>query len=75
MAVAGPDPPSPGRRRSVRFPAMTSLRATPATGLRYTGRSTDPHVLAVDLGTGGPKVALLSATGRITAHAFQCGRN
>ncbi len=49
---------------------MTSLRATPATGLRYTGRSTDPHVLAVDLGTGGPKVALLSATGRITAHAF-----
>jgi xylulokinase len=29
------------------------------------------HVLAVDLGTGGPKAAILSATGRIVAHAFQ----
>ena len=28
-------------------------------------------VLAVDLGTGGPKVALLGTTGRIAAHAFQ----
>jgi len=31
----------------------------------------DTYVMAVDLGTGGPKVALLSATGRIAAHAFQ----
>jgi xylulokinase len=29
------------------------------------------HVLAVDLGTGGPKVAVISATGRIDAHAFE----
>ncbi len=49
---------------------MTSLRAAPATGLRDAAGSTDPHVLAVDLGTGGPKVAVLSATGRIAAHAF-----
>ena len=31
----------------------------------------DPHVLAVDLGTGGPKVALVSAAGRISASAAQ----
>jgi len=31
----------------------------------------DPHVLAVDLGTGGPKVALVSSTGRIAAHASE----
>ncbi len=29
------------------------------------------YVLAVDLGTGGPKVAVVSATGRIAAHAFR----
>ncbi len=28
-------------------------------------------MLAVDLGTGGPKVAVLDATGRIVAHAFE----
>ena len=33
-----------------------------ATGERY--------VLAVDLGTGGPKVAVVSTTGRIVAHGF-----
>jgi len=42
-----------------------AIRHTEATGPE------DMYVLAVDLGTGGPKVALLSATGRITAHAFQ----
>jgi len=31
----------------------------------------DTCVLAVDLGTGGPKVAVVSATGRIVAHAFE----
>jgi xylulokinase len=31
----------------------------------------DAHVLAVDLGTGGPKVALVSASGRIAASAFE----
>ena len=29
------------------------------------------YVLAVDLGTGGPKVAVVSAAGRIVAHAFR----
>ena len=28
-------------------------------------------MLAVDLGTGGPKVAVLASTGRVVAHAFQ----
>jgi xylulokinase len=31
----------------------------------------DTFVLAVDLGTGGPKVALVSATGRIAASVFE----
>ena len=31
----------------------------------------DTFVLAVDLGTGGPKVAVLSSSGRIVAHAFR----
>jgi xylulokinase len=31
----------------------------------------DTYVLAVDLGTGGPKVALVDATGRIAASAFE----
>jgi xylulokinase len=35
------------------------------------GPAESTYVLAVDLGTGGPKVALLSATGRVAAHAFQ----
>jgi xylulokinase len=29
------------------------------------------HVLAIDLGTSGPKVALVSATGQVTASAFE----
>jgi xylulokinase len=34
----------------------------------------DTYVLAVDLGTGGPKVAVISARGRVVAHAFRpCG--
>jgi xylulokinase len=31
----------------------------------------DAYVLAVDLGTGGPKVAVISAAGRVAAHAFE----
>jgi len=46
------------------------LRDATATELRPV-ESADPHVLAVDLGTGGPKVAVLAATGRVVAHAFQ----
>jgi xylulokinase len=49
---------------------MASLRSAPATELRSV-KSTRPHVLAVDLGTGGPKVAVLGATGRVVAHAFR----
>jgi len=49
------------------------LRAAPATEIRHLEPTSpeETYVLAVDLGTGGPKVALLSATGRIAAHAFQ----
>src|SRR5271170_1583912 len=43
---------------------------TTATAVRPT-HSTTPHVLAVDLGTGGPKVAVLAATGRVVSHGFQ----
>jgi xylulokinase len=46
------------------------LRAASATAIRPI-ESAHPHVLAVDLGTGGPKVAVLAPTGRILAHAFQ----
>ncbi len=49
-----------------------SLRAASATELRHdVAGSTSPHVLAVDLGTGGPKVAVLAATGRVISHGFQ----
>ncbi len=34
-----------------------------------TGTAGDAYVLAVDLGTGGPKVGVVSATGRIVGHA------
>ncbi len=49
------------------------LRAAPAIEIRplKSTRPEDTYVLAVDLGTGGPKVAVLSATGRIVAHAFE----
>jgi xylulokinase len=50
--------------------SASRLRAREATALRRVA-STDPHVLAVDLGTGGPKVAVLASTGRVVAHAFQ----
>ncbi len=54
-------------------PPAPTLRATPPTPLRNIASSgpEDTYVLAVDLGTGGPKVAVISATGRIAAHAFE----
>ncbi len=63
---------------AVRFPAMPTspasagVRGASATPLRQIERTSpdDTFVLAVDLGTGGPKVALLSASGRIAAHTF-----
>jgi xylulokinase len=51
----------------------SGLHARPATELRAlsTASSDETFVLAVDLGTGGPKVAVLTASGRIVAHAFR----
>jgi xylulokinase len=47
----------------------------PADPSRRGGAGDPPadesYVLAVDLGTGGPKVALVAATGRIAASAFE----
>ncbi len=53
-------------------PPAARLRSAPATERRTVdpAPAEDTFVLAVDLGTGGPKVAVLSATGRIVAHAF-----
>jgi xylulokinase len=50
-----------------------TLAAAAAIPLRTAadGAPDDTYVLAVDLGTGGPKVAVVSATGRIAAHAFE----
>jgi xylulokinase len=50
-----------------------TLRPVAATPLRdLPGASPDDtFVLAVDLGTGGPKAAVISAEGRIVAHAFE----
>ena len=45
-----------------------------ATELRNpvaAGSAVESYVLAVDLGTGGPKVAVVAASGRIVAHAFE----
>ncbi len=54
-------------------PPATGLSAAPVTALRTIEPAgpEDTYVLAVDLGTGGPKAAVLSATGRIAAHSFQ----
>ena len=67
MAVAGPARVGAARYASSPWRACVTAPATP---IRHV-ESTSPHVLAVDLGTGGPKVAVLAATGRVVAHAFQ----
>jgi xylulokinase len=56
-----PTPAAPAGRRGAR-----------ATAVRPTGRASPDgtFVLAIDLGTGGPKVAVLSALGQIVAHDF-----
>ena len=38
---------------------------------RVPGADGEQYVLAVDLGTGGPKVAVVATSGRIVAHAFE----
>jgi xylulokinase len=57
----------------MRHPTAPILRAVTPAPLRdlTDARPDDTYVLAVDLGTGGPKVAVISATGRIAAHAFE----
>jgi xylulokinase len=54
-------------------PSAQTLPAARPTALRTLPVSSpeDTFVLAVDLGTGGPKVAVISALGRIVAHAFE----
>ncbi|HTU36692.1 MAG TPA: FGGY-family carbohydrate kinase [Acidimicrobiales bacterium] len=56
--------PSPAASGGERAASATGIRPIDAAGPDET------FVLAVDLGTGGPKVALLAASGRIAAHAF-----
>jgi xylulokinase len=51
-------------------PTLRSVTPTPLRDLPDAGPERT-FVLAVDLGTGGPKVAVLSAGGRIAAHAFE----
>ena len=43
----------------------------PNCGPVEPGPPEETYVLAVDLGTGGPKVAVVTLTGRIVAHAFE----
>jgi xylulokinase len=49
---------------------LRDVAPTPLRNLAGAGPE-GSYVLAVDLGTGGPKVAVISATGRIAAHAFE----
>jgi xylulokinase len=56
-------PPAPA-------PTLTAAAPVPLRTPDEAGTE-DTYVLAVDLGTGGPKVAVIAATGRIAAHAFE----
>jgi xylulokinase len=51
-------------------PTLRDVAPTPLRNLPRAGPD-GTYVLAVDLGTGGPKVAVISAEGRIAAHAFE----
>jgi xylulokinase len=51
-------------------PTLRPVTATPLRDLPDAGPDRT-FVLAVDLGTGGPKAAVISAEGRIVAHAFE----
>ena len=51
-------------------PTLRDVAPTPLRDLPGASRD-GTYVLAVDLGTGGPKVAVISAEGRIAAHAFE----
>jgi len=56
--------------RTTSAPTLAAVEATPLRAVADAGPE-DTYVLAVDLGTGGPKVAVISATGRVAAHAFE----
>jgi xylulokinase len=51
-------------------PTLRDVAPTPLRDLPGAGPD-GAYVLAVDLGTGGPKAAVISAEGRIAAHAFE----
>jgi xylulokinase len=51
-------------------PTLRPVTAPPLRDLPEASPG-DTFVLAVDLGTGGPKAAVISAEGRIIAHAFE----
>src|ERR1700683_3807766 len=57
-----PSPPRPGGLHAARPVELRTIETTSPD---------ETYVVAVDLGTGGPKVAILSATGRLAAHAFE----
>ena len=50
---------------------MTPRAGAEAATQPTTGAPTEQFVLAVDLGTGGPKVAVVATSGRIVAHATE----
>lgn len=52
---------------------MSETTPTPPTAGVATGPTGDPasYVLAVDLGTGGPKVALVSTAGTVVGHEYE----
>jgi xylulokinase len=60
--------------RTIPGPSLPDVAAVPlrdtSTGTG-TGTAGVTYVLAVDLGTGGPKVAVVSSSGHIAAHAFE----
>jgi xylulokinase len=56
--------------RTAQAPTLSDRPATPLRPLP-DGSGEESYVLAVDLGTGGPKVAVIAASGRIVAHGFE----
>jgi xylulokinase len=56
--------------RTTSVPTLPAAAPTPLRAVAEAGPE-ESYALAVDLGTGGPKVAVISARGRIAAHAFE----
>ena len=67
-----PDRGAAGDRPSSSTTVRRCARPPPGWSRREPdGAGGEQYVLAVDLGTGGPKVAVVSTTGRIVAHASE----